>query len=1102
MASVKSSPSGAGSVVAAIAADLTEQVRLHHTLPRERAEEILSSSGIDPSSETVKCMLDGATQPDGSIAVNTGNRENILAKALENKLAVPNWPDFTDKIKHLYETIKSTVHGGANATYIPILAEADPEWFGISVCTVDGQRFDIGDTDVYFSIQSCVKPLSYGLAVEDLGLERVHKHVGIEPSGLAFNEVSLNEDGLPHNPMVNPGAIATGSCIKPGVDMSTRFKYFMEHLTALAGGERVGFSQQTYLCEYETAWRNNALMYYMQEAGVFPVDTAPEDALDFYIQCCAIEVNTVSAAAIAATLANGGTSPLTGAECLSTSTVKSMLTLMFSCGMYDYSGEWCVHVGLPAKSGVAGLVYVVIPHVMGIAIFSPPLDSHGNSVKGVEFCKGLLRHYPYGVFDSVTNTVNTETTATEDVVLEDVEDVVATPGGDLVRYSAAKKHEIARNMTMVRILKTVARLHRSLQFVARNFPGSSAKPPKYHVDVLSVKAFLHSKGISCSHKKNPAVADLLESFQRVPGFVSLATVLGVPVKDNILLKALLAKLVMPNFTAFSRNLTEVYASAAAAPKAAANGLSRVQEEIRRSTGADDDFTVAVCTVDGQQFTYGTSNKPVPLMETMKPLLYSLALKDCGRTAVHEWVASEPTSFPAASFELKKPDSGGHGGPPAAPADHAPEAADSPARKLEDLLPSPDGPHDMPYNPFMTTGTLVLASMLGRGHAKKAVRKFHDTGSRYTHLVDHITAMAGGQRAGFNNPVFLALKQRGLKTLALSHYIKGKGCYPPKTQPTDNAQLYFQACAMELTPEQLAVVAATIANIGVCPTTKQQCLSPATVKSVLSLLYSCGMKTYSGKWAFNVGIPATSGSSGLLMVVIPNIMGIVIHQPNLDTHSVSPLAEAFCRQLTKLYRINLFDQLVFQDKDIAVTEKERVVEETYEALTVKWFDLCMAAADGDVTKVKALIRDGVDVTRCDYDKRTALHIAACDGHLAICQLMVDEGADIDFKDRWDHSPLDDAKANGHADIVAYFVGAKEALAAEAATSLTPARVMHSSSGSVALSALGGSGAPQSSPPSSTARPLSLVSSATLTSQLYSVTPSTKPAAAAAKGFSFK
>ena len=125
---------------------------------------------------------------------------------------MPNWHEFTDRITQLYSNIKATVHGGANASYIPILEEANRDWFGISVCTVDGQRFDIGDTDVDFSIQSCVKPLMYAVAVEDLGLERVHKHVGIEPSGLAFNEVSLNEDGIPHNPMINPGVPVSVAC--------------------------------------------------------------------------------------------------------------------------------------------------------------------------------------------------------------------------------------------------------------------------------------------------------------------------------------------------------------------------------------------------------------------------------------------------------------------------------------------------------------------------------------------------------------------------------------------------------------------------------------------------------------------------------------------------------------------------------------------------------------------------------------------------------------------------------------------------------------------------------------------------------------------------
>jgi hypothetical protein len=144
-----------------------------------------------------------------------------------------------------------------------------------------------------------------------------------------------------------------------------------------------------------------ALVAFMTDAGVFPKQAKPSEALDFYLQACSIEVDTSIAATIAGTLANGGVCPLTGVAALSPVTVKSTISLMFSCGMYDYSGTWMSEVGLPAKSGVAGLIYVVVPHVMGIAVFAPPLDSHGNSVRGVEFCKRLLQHYPFGIFDQI-----------------------------------------------------------------------------------------------------------------------------------------------------------------------------------------------------------------------------------------------------------------------------------------------------------------------------------------------------------------------------------------------------------------------------------------------------------------------------------------------------------------------------------------------------------------------------------------------------------------------------------------------------------------------------------------------------------------------------
>ena len=225
--------------------------------------------------------------------------------------------------------------------------------------------------------------------------------------------------------MINPGAISVCAHIAPDLNPPSKFKYLVDRLSDLAGGLRVGFSQPTYLCEMETAWRNNALMYFMKQNGVFPSvsvrdingslhmpslmvqDVDPRLVLDFYIQSCSIEVNTDIAACMAATLAKGGVSPLTSQRCFAPQVTKAVLTLMFSCGMYDASGEWSVHVGLPAKSGVAGLIYVVIPNVMGLAVWSPPLDRHGNSVRGVEFCRRLLQVYDFSIFNFLTSNTRT-----------------------------------------------------------------------------------------------------------------------------------------------------------------------------------------------------------------------------------------------------------------------------------------------------------------------------------------------------------------------------------------------------------------------------------------------------------------------------------------------------------------------------------------------------------------------------------------------------------------------------------------------------------------------------------------------------------------------
>jgi glutaminase len=232
----------------------------------------------------------------------------------------------------------------------------------------------------------------------------VHEHVGREPSGRGFNELSVNGDGLPHNPMINSGAIMSCSLIRASLDIADRFDHVADTWRRLSGGGHVGFNNAVYLSERQTADRNFALGYFMREHGAFPGNTNLIETLEFYFQCCSVELDSDGLASVASTLANGGIVPLSNDRVFSTGSVQKCLSLMSSCGMYDYSGEFAFTIGLPAKSGVSGALMLVIPQVMGIAIWSPRLDPLGNSVRGIEFCRQLVQKYNFHMYDSLVGS--------------------------------------------------------------------------------------------------------------------------------------------------------------------------------------------------------------------------------------------------------------------------------------------------------------------------------------------------------------------------------------------------------------------------------------------------------------------------------------------------------------------------------------------------------------------------------------------------------------------------------------------------------------------------------------------------------------------------
>ena len=1640
-------------------------------MPREDLVNLLEDLGIRTASGFVAREIEQLTRPDGQVSLPR-SRSHIFARATQGRLAIPAWNEFTSVITDIAESVRRDVTGGANADYIQVLRDADPTKFAVSVVTVDGQRFNYGDFSHSYSIQSCSKPLTYAIAVDEAGgasgLPFVHSHVGSEASGLAFNSISVNDAGLPHNPMVNAGAIAAVGLVgRHCPDLSSRFAYLMSRYRDVAGDTEVGFSQATYLCELETAWRNNAILYTLSEAGVFNKRTHPYATLDLYIQACATEVNTETAAMIAATFANGGIQPISGKRVLSSAAVKAALTLCFSCGLYDGSGTWAVNVGLPAKSGVAGLIYVIIPGVAGVAVFSPPLDQHGNSVRGVAFCERLVRTFPFGLFDKAVSDVLSDLSPPSDphmlylpphlrrarAVMEAVRSrrrkvarraarlarggraaaasassgslpgfdpgaslasqstlatLEATAGHEsddsddesgwaemavaralamgidvdhgidysaafrlieagaggadgaagaaegggasgpdddvslnpvapalLLSHSLAASHSHAGSSTPLagagsadgsqaggkrgpglgraasdgtpagrsgrdtsrqgaftseairflhsrlgarHVLRHLGKLWvafrslrdwapgsydvrmsengrgrgrgtaRSAGTASQRTPGGTgassasrggngasaaaaaaaaglaatdrlsgshtsvrrglmASPgmgtsfrgggapamtvraghpggggpaggrdpaiaesfpdvdsvPRSAIEAWRLASFLASKGMACTHAQNARVASLLDTLSGGSGIVRFQDLILSPAAsaDTLLLRALLGTLVVDDFegvrhsikgmaqavlqyvppvpvrrdgtvppsavaefnsdkrrrddesgaaaesgAAGSRPASRHRRNVAGTPKSGATSAggggsssagveastaalggeedgeedaeavlreaeaknsaadplhdlkrgmsaaegsapggavppdqkkSKVDEhrdsldkELKAVSGIDPStFGVALCTCDGQYACMGDYDKKVPIMETVFPLLYAMAMEDSGAEAVNAWAGTEPSSHPPDSFTLMDPAGGGHGGggeddeggndddealpgraggwaslpedvrvraevkahrriardrrerrrrrrmqrkrwrdmrsrggrealqaekeeaemgdsettdsdiepavaggagmegddfdsdsgaddaKPSRPAQAKPapglpalpagaglaldlstrrgpggapvlaasgppdmERGDSalairtaglpdavvppatlPASRpmrgvagtgsavLHDAeamggvdasrdpkgMPSPS--HVRPYNACTLAGALTVMACVGRGHLRKRERLFKDSGSRFTHVVSRLQSWAGDARLGFNNAACLLLKQRALRCMALSHYLKGMEALPPRSDPTDIAQALVQCMSIEATVRQLATIAATFARAGACPTTDRRCMRPSTVKNTLSMTYTCGMGPLSGTWTFNIALPATVGSTGVTLVVIPGLGGLALLDGTADRLTPACPMPArslkFCEMLVRQFRVNMFDALITptggspDGSQLAASSDSHASGKAGRrpdvSSTLLSFELTTAAGEGDMDRVVSLIKMGADVATADYDARSALHIACCEGHLDVVAVLVRHGADALTRDRWGQSPFAEAVRCGHRHIVTFLEG---------------------------------------------------------------------------------
>lgn len=306
-------------------------------------------------------------------------------------------------MKKLLENLveKNTIHleEGNLASYIPALLKADKNSLG--VCVVDiknNEEYWAGDSEVKFTIQSISKVVSLIIALNDNGREQVFKKVNVEPTGMGFNSIvnlEIRDQDRPYNPMINAGAIVTTSLIF-GENEENKFNRILRFVRKATNNENININEEIYESEKATGDRNRSLAYFMKSNGILEGDV--EEVLDIYFKQCSIEVTAKDLARFASVIANDGITPWNNEVLISRDICRIVKTIMVTCGMYDASGQFAVHVGVPSKSGVGGGILAAVPRRYGIGIYGPSLDKKGNSIGGIHILKELSEELELSIF--------------------------------------------------------------------------------------------------------------------------------------------------------------------------------------------------------------------------------------------------------------------------------------------------------------------------------------------------------------------------------------------------------------------------------------------------------------------------------------------------------------------------------------------------------------------------------------------------------------------------------------------------------------------------------------------------------------------------------
>lgn len=301
-------------------------------------------------------------------------------------------------LKEVLKDCSRYIDRGAVANYIPALAEADKNEFGICIISDDNKLYYAGDYDKPFTMQSIIKPIILLMALMDNGAEVVRDLVGVEATGKPFDAFNYSDQALngEHiNPMVNTGAIALCTLIK-GNSYREKFDRLLDLARKISGNPDLTVNERVYLSEKATGSKNRALAYMLKAYGMITDDV--EEVLDCYFRACSIQATIVDLARIAVVFASGGMDPSTGKRLFAKEYARHVNAVLMTCGMYDGSGEFALNVGVPAKSGVGGGIMAIVPGRMGIGIYSPSLDQKGNSIAGIKALERLSASLDLSIF--------------------------------------------------------------------------------------------------------------------------------------------------------------------------------------------------------------------------------------------------------------------------------------------------------------------------------------------------------------------------------------------------------------------------------------------------------------------------------------------------------------------------------------------------------------------------------------------------------------------------------------------------------------------------------------------------------------------------------